>query len=184
MSCWTIATRQYAMMAAPMWIRTAFSVVPQNFLILRCCLSHLWNSSICYLFLYRLATLREVKWNAFARKAKFQSCSSLWKRTSLSLSGYFFWEFSLVSCISASVSIFLRSRRRQWRHLYCKFLLIRTTEERVHQINAVKFLKSIVATVKHVVSPWFIRDFPHCLGIVYERSRDMEECWNRSLQVV
>ena len=30
-------------MAVLIWIRTAFSVVPQNFLILRCCFSHLKN---------------------------------------------------------------------------------------------------------------------------------------------
>ena len=39
------------MIADEIWILTAFSVVPQNFLILRCCFSHLKNSSICYLFL-------------------------------------------------------------------------------------------------------------------------------------
>lgn len=32
-------------MAVLIWIRTAFSVVPQNFLILRCCFSHL--NSLC-----------------------------------------------------------------------------------------------------------------------------------------
>ena len=31
------------MIADEIWILTAFSVVPQNFLILRCCFSHLKN---------------------------------------------------------------------------------------------------------------------------------------------
>ena len=39
------------MIADEIWILTAFSVVPQNFLILRCCFSHLKNNSICHLFL-------------------------------------------------------------------------------------------------------------------------------------
>ena len=44
---------QYAkdLVAQYIWIRTAFSEVPQNRLILRCCLSHLKNNSMLHLYL-------------------------------------------------------------------------------------------------------------------------------------
>jgi hypothetical protein len=51
LSCWTIATKQYVIIATLICILTAFSVVPQNLFILRCCFSHLKNSSTNHLFL-------------------------------------------------------------------------------------------------------------------------------------
>ena len=116
-------------MATLIWMRTAFSVVPQNFLILRCCFIHLWKSSICHLFLYRLATSRAVRWKALVRKAKSRSCSLSWYLTSLSFSGYFSKEGSSVRTISESVSTFFGSRRRHLMHLYWRFFLALTMKK-------------------------------------------------------
>lgn len=54
-SCSTMATRQYAITATWICILTAFSVLPQKDVTLRCCFIHLKNSSTCHLCLYSLA---------------------------------------------------------------------------------------------------------------------------------
>lgn len=58
MPYWIIATRQYAIIAMLICIRTAFSVVFQKFFFLRCCLRHLKKNSINYLFLIEIGAIQ------------------------------------------------------------------------------------------------------------------------------
>ena len=115
-------------MATQICILTAFSVVPQNFLILRCCFSHLKNSSICQRFLQSSATNEEEICVAFVRNANSLPCSSSKKRTSRSCLGQSFVALYSVNSMIQSESTFLGSRRFHFTTLYCTFffyLLIR-----------------------------------------------------------
>lgn len=48
-----MATSTYTDTAVQIWAFTAFSEVPKNFLMRRCCLIHLKNSSTCQCALYK-----------------------------------------------------------------------------------------------------------------------------------
>ena len=98
-------------------MRTAFTAVLQNLLIMRCCFSHLRKSSTCHLFMYRLATSRAVRWKAIVRKVKSRFCPASWYLTNRSF-GYFLKDNSSVKTISASVRIFFGSQHRHFMRLY------------------------------------------------------------------
>lgn len=171
-------------MAQSIWILTAFSVVPPNLLILRCCLSHLKTArpaiGSCT---NRLPEVRLYGWRLIERwthvSAHHPSRAHTLKRPRIVLC-------RLVNSLfyNAVWSYFFRQSPLLWHRIVLKILL-----RSYHKIssglkNAIQLFEVMVGTVENIVRTWFKGDFFHCLWIVNRCVGDVKELRNLRLHVI
>ena len=92
-----MATSTYTDTAIQIWLLTAFSEVPKNDLIRRCCLIHLKNSSTCQRYRYSSATVSAGIAKLLVRKLNVLSVDSSQYFTRRSGCGFRDAESSAVS---------------------------------------------------------------------------------------